>query len=348
MGILQDGELVLYGFVGDNYWDEGFTASEVLDALAEVGRETDITVRINSGGGYVNDGIAIFNALSAHKGTVNVEVDAVAASSASVIAMAGDTITMRTGALMMVHDPSGGSYGTTDDLNKTSEVLDKLGHLMASIYADQTGDAPDDLRLEMKAELWMTGEEAVTRGFATNSDGAAASACTAFDYGIYARAPENLVAMAKEEKWSFELAQKPAGASANTPTKKKEPPKMAKTKPAETPPVAPPEANASGAIEVKARIKAIMQSDAAKGFEALAEHLAFETDMALEDAEAALQAAANGAPKASDAPDPAAYRAARSAATDLAQASGGEQPATKTATLDTGAIYASRRIQKEG
>lgn len=72
MAVLVNGELVLYGFVGDNYWDMGFTAREVIEALAEVGREADITVRLNSGGGYTDDGVSIFNALKTHKGKVTV------------------------------------------------------------------------------------------------------------------------------------------------------------------------------------------------------------------------------------------------------------------------------------
>ena len=94
MSVLVDGELVLYGFVGDSFWGDGFTASEVIDALAELGRDADVTVRLNSGGGYTDDGIAIFNTLTAHRGKVEIVVDAMAASAASVIAMAGDTVTM--------------------------------------------------------------------------------------------------------------------------------------------------------------------------------------------------------------------------------------------------------------
>jgi hypothetical protein len=76
MTILVDGELVLYGFVGEDFWDEGFTATQVIDALAMLGRDADITVRINSGGGYTDDGIAIYNALQAHRGEVAVVVEA--------------------------------------------------------------------------------------------------------------------------------------------------------------------------------------------------------------------------------------------------------------------------------
>ena len=135
MPVMVNGELVLYGFVGDNFWDMGFTAKEVLDALAEHGRTEDITVRINSGGGYVDDGIAIFNALKAHAGKVTVVVDSLAASSASIIAMAGDERIMRTGALMMIHDPQGGVWGTAADMEKFAKVVEKQAESLASIYA---------------------------------------------------------------------------------------------------------------------------------------------------------------------------------------------------------------------
>ena len=106
MSVLLNGEIVLYGFVGENFWGDGFTARDVLDALADHGRDNDVTVRINSGGGYVDDGIAIFNALKAHKGKVTVIVDSMAASSASVIAMAGEERLMAAAGRHFVDVPS--------------------------------------------------------------------------------------------------------------------------------------------------------------------------------------------------------------------------------------------------
>src|SRR4051794_2069625 len=99
--IVIDGAIALYGTTGDIFGDgTGFTDSDVLAALASIGRR-DITVRINSGGGDAFQGIAIYNALQGHPGKVSVVVDGIAASAASVIAMAGDTITLRQGALLM-------------------------------------------------------------------------------------------------------------------------------------------------------------------------------------------------------------------------------------------------------
>lgn len=357
MTVLVDGELVLYGFVGDSFWDDGFTASEVIDALAMLGRDADVTVRINSGGGYTDDGIAIFNALSAHRGTVNVVVDAIAASSASVIAMAGDTITMRSGALMMIHDPAGGTYGDAAAHEKTTDILNKLAGVMADIYAERTGDDVEDIRDEMKAELWMTGDEAVDRGFATATEKGKARAATAFDYRVYAQAPRKLVALAKKQKWSFEAVTRKAASAAKPEAHEKETPTMAAPpKAAETPTAAAPrepeQAPAGQADEaaIHARIEAIMEGDEGQANPPLAKHLAFRTRMSVEDAIATLKAAAADAPKAKaqadDPPDPARYQASRSAAADLAQPAPGTSAKPK-ASINTGGIYAARRAAKE-
>jgi ATP-dependent Clp protease protease subunit len=347
MTILVDGELVLYGFVGDNYWDEGFTATDVVYALAEIGRSADITVRINSGGGYTDDGIAIYNALVAHQGTVAVVVDAMAASSASLIAMAGDTITMRAGSQMMIHGPSGVAYGKAKDLEGYAESARKVGRGMAEIYAEQCGEDVEELLEEMEGEIWLTPDEAVERGFATDAVKAKSSNVTAFDFRQYANAPERLVAMAKKEKWTFH-ASAPKAASAAKTKAKKEKTKMAKQPaPADTI-AAPSTAAVVSADDVKARIKAITCDDAAKGYEGLAQHLAFNTEMPAEEAIGALTAAAADAPApAGEEPaDPKVYQASRSAAAALAQPGGGA-PAPKTkATIDTRGIYAKRNAQK--
>lgn len=351
MTILVDGELVLYGFVGDDLWGDGFTASQVIDALAMLGRDADITVRINSGGGYTDDGIAIYNALKAHRGNISVVVDAIAASSASIIAMAGNSIIMRAGALMMIHDPAKFTWGNAGDHEKSTEQLNKLADLMADIYAEQTGEDAETIREDMKAELWLTGAEAVDRGFATDTEGARAKAVAAFDYRVYSHAPEKLVAMAKKEKWSFEAATKNAASAVQPQNHEKEAPTMA-PKPEAADKAAANPANGQpvgGAAEVKARIKAITEDDAAKGHEALAKHLAFDTDMPADDAIAALKAAATdgaGRAKADDAPSPAKYQASRSAAADLAQPAPGASGRPK-ATINTGGIYAARRAGKE-
>lgn len=346
MPVLVDGELVLYGFVGEDFFDEGFTAVQVLDALAMLGRDADVTVRLNSGGGYTDDGIAIFNALKAHRGTVSIVVDAIAASAASVIAMAGDDISMRAGSLMMIHDPMGFTFGNAGEHDKSSEQLNKLADLMADIYAERTGEDPDDIREEMRDELWLTGSEAVERGFATETEGGRAKAVAAFDYRLYAQAPQKLIAKAQKEKWSFEVEAHKAAAVAQ-PKPQTEDTSMGKPAAASTVPATSeaPDAGQTTA-DVKDRIKAILACDEAKAFPTLAQTLAFDTDVPPESAIAQLKAAAADAPTDStdgDPPaDPEGYQARRSAAADLAQPTPPE-PKNSKAKINLAGIYAARR-----
>jgi ATP-dependent Clp protease, protease subunit len=351
MSVLKDGEIVLYGFVGDNYFGDGFTSIDVIDALMQLGREEPVVVRINSGGGYVHEGLAIFNALTAHKGKVTVHVDAIAASSASIIAMAGDERVMRTGSLMMIHDPATITFGTADDHDKQRDVLNKWADQMAGIYAERTGEEVSAIRKDMKEELWLTGEEAVERGFATSAEDEDADAFAAFDYRLFAHAPQELRALAQKNSWSLKGAGRQAASSAAVRGQKGERP-MSDKKPADAPAAeseaAIATAKAEGARAAQERIKAIMTCEEAKGREGLAQHFAYETEMT---AEAAVSALAK-APKADAAPptptndaDPAAYEQSR------VQAAGQAQPSAPRpkATINRSEIYASRRrLAKEG
>lgn len=345
MAILVDGEMILYGFVGDSFWGDGFTAREVIDALAEHGRDNDITVRINSGGGYVDDGVAIFNALSNHKGKVTVVIDSLAASSASVIAMAGSERIMRKGAMIMIHDPSSVVWGTAEDMEKAVRMLEKHAENLAGIYADVTGEDADDIRADMKEETWLTAEDAVERGFATSSSDKKAKAAAAHDYSVYAHAPERLVALAEKRDWSRERPQSRAKASAKAATGRKEEKSdmtdktQADNQAAETEKAVSAAADKARA-DTKDRIKAIMTNDEAKGRETLAQHFAYETEMSADDAIAALKVA----PKAqAAAADPAAtYEQQRLAAAGLTQTAGAGN-ATAKADLNPSSIYAARR-----
>lgn len=344
MPVLQDGELVLYGFVGDNYWDEGFTAQDVLSALAEVGREIDITVRINSAGGYVYDGIAIYNALVAHKGKITVVVDAFAGSAASVIAMAGDERIMRVGAMMMIHDPSTFTYGNAAEHESSADYLNKLGDLMADIYAERTGEDIATIREDMRKEIWLTGDEAVERGFATQTDKQKAVAYSAFDYRVFANAPNNLKRLAKKNSWSFDHEMLTAApAAVNTSQKEVD---MTDAKTAGAQPADIKTATAQAEKDTKERIKAITTCPEAKGFEALASHLAYDTSMSAEDATKALMAAKqdseNNVPPQTE--DPAtAYEKSRMMASHQSRPDPQNRSPAPAAKINTGNIYASRR-----
>jgi len=317
MTIIKDGELVLYGSVGASFFGERFFEDiDVLEALEELGDDADITVRVNSGGGYTDQGIAIYNALKAHGGEVTVVVDGVAASAASLISMAGDQIIMRRGATMMLHDPSGFASGMADEIAIAVRALDRIGAVMASIYAEQSGDDPDDLRKEMKAELWLTGEEAVKRGFATASEDVKAAKAAAFDYGAYAHSPKKLVAMASKRNWKLRLERPMAAFAASLHRQSKETESMANppqnvapvaaapTSAAPAAPAVPPAASVA-APQVSqdaavARVQEILTHSAAQGAaRAQAEHLAFNCpQLDAQQAVAVLEAglAPSGAP----------------------------------------------------
>lgn len=203
MEILKDGEIVLYGTVGRDvvYGEDGFAATDVIAALAELGRSADVTVRLNSGGGYAFEGVAIYNSLAAHPGNVRVVVEGIAASAASIIAMAGDEIVMRTGSTMMIHDPAGITLGTAEDHQAAVDRLEILANSMAEIYAEKTGRKVEEIRDEMRAETWMSARDAVARGYADRIEKGRAKQPTAFDFRIYSNAPERLVALAESRAW---------------------------------------------------------------------------------------------------------------------------------------------------
>ncbi len=142
-------------------------------ALAEM--SGDIVLRLNSAGGIAVQGIAIYNALKTYAGKVTVCIDALAASAASLIAMAGDTIIMRTGSLIMIHDPSTITFGTSGELRKTADVLDEVAAAAAEIYAERSGQSNQRVRALMADETWMRGDLARKLGFADRLDDEAAT-----------------------------------------------------------------------------------------------------------------------------------------------------------------------------
>lgn len=153
--------IYIYDEIG--FW--GVTAQDFIRDLIALDVET-IDLHLNSPGGDVFDGIAIMNALRDHKATVNVQVDSLAASIASVIAMAGDTVTMARNSQMMIHEASGMSIGNAMDMRTMADLLDKTSDNIAAIYAERAGGDAADWRTVMKAETWYSAEEAVAAGLA--------------------------------------------------------------------------------------------------------------------------------------------------------------------------------------
>ena len=146
----------------------GITAKDFYNSLKSVASpDQEIDVHINSVGGNVFDGYAIYSILKFRPGKVNVVVDGLAASMASLIAMAGDDIAMPENAMMMIHCPFGTAVsGSADDARKLVELLEKLEQQSADVYAGRTGQPVEKVLADMKAETWMTGKEAVALGYA--------------------------------------------------------------------------------------------------------------------------------------------------------------------------------------
>jgi ATP-dependent protease ClpP protease subunit len=158
----DEAEVFLYDEVGSWY---GATADDFIAALGGV-TASKILLRVNSPGGSVTEGIAIANALRSHPASVTVQVDGIAASIASVIAMAGDRVVMMPNSLLMVHEASGLCAGAAADMIKMAEVLDKISDNIAGAYAARAGGTEAEWRQVMRDETWYRGEEAVAAGLA--------------------------------------------------------------------------------------------------------------------------------------------------------------------------------------
>ncbi len=165
----QSAEVNIYGDIGESWWGESITAKQFVKDLSALNVET-LTVRINSYGGAVSDGIAIYNAIKRHKAATTVVVDGVAVSIASLIAMAGDTVEMADNALMMIHAPWSYASGNAVDLREAADVLDKFASAMSGSYADKTGKTIDAVMgwLTDGIDHWFTAAEAQAEGLIDN------------------------------------------------------------------------------------------------------------------------------------------------------------------------------------
>lgn len=164
-----DYELLVYGDIGESWWGESVTALDVVQQLQALpAGTTQINVRINSYGGSVSDGIAIYNALKRHSAKKVVSVDGVAMSSASLIAMAGDEIQVSSASLVMIHAPWGYAQGNAQDMRLMADVLDTYASAMAGAYANKTGKPAADMLalLTDGQDHYYTGEQALASGFA--------------------------------------------------------------------------------------------------------------------------------------------------------------------------------------
>ncbi len=156
-------EIRIHGVIGAGVNGSGMTSQEVSEQLASYDGE-EITVSINSPGGSAADGIAIYNMLKRHPASVKVHIDGVAASAASVIAMAGDTIEMSDTALLMIHDPMVNCSGNSRDMRSTANTLDKWASSIANSYTGHFNIGVDEIRQMMAEETWLSAEQSMELG----------------------------------------------------------------------------------------------------------------------------------------------------------------------------------------
>lgn len=158
-------ELYIYDQIGACFFSEGITAKDTKDKLKEIGAVDSINVRINSIGGDVHEGVAIYNLLRSSGAQIIVDIDGAAISIASIIAMAGDEIRIAGNAMLMIHDPWSGGMGTADDLRKVADKLDKAKTTLSTTYSKRRGIDIDAVERMMSEETWFTAAEALSEGF---------------------------------------------------------------------------------------------------------------------------------------------------------------------------------------
>jgi len=197
LGALSAAEIWIYGDIGESWWAETVSAAQFVKDLAALDAE-QVTVRINSMGGSVPDGIAIHNAIKRHPAATTTVVDGMALSIASLIALAGDTVEMAENATMMIHAPWTVVGGNAVDLRATADLLDTWASAMATSYAAKSGQSNEAVMalLTDGKDHWYTAAEALAAGFVDSVTTALPVAASAqrFDLSRYRNVPAALAA----------------------------------------------------------------------------------------------------------------------------------------------------------
>ena len=189
------GVLTLYGEISDETWfGDEVTPKTFGKELAALGKLDRLDIYINSPGGDVFAGFAIYNMIKRSAAEVVAHVDGLAASAASIVCMAADKIVMPKAASMMIHNAAAGTYGNKTKLRKMADELERVDGQMAAIYAERSGmDVAEAARM-MNEETWMTGEEAIAVGLCDELDDTQAVACAGLEKHTaeYHNIPERL------------------------------------------------------------------------------------------------------------------------------------------------------------
>lgn len=216
-----DGEITILGEIGESYWSDNFTTAKMVkDQLKALGKDP-VLVTINSPGGNAFEGVAIYNLLREHPGNVTVNVIGLAASAASIIAMAGDKVNMGEAAMLMIHSAWGIVGGNQEDMRAFADFLDAIDQSVAGLYAARTGMSSDDALELMRNETWMSAADAVAKGFADTVTKSKKGANAALDIPIHAALPGARAASGAQRSGAVRLSIAP-GASGPQSTSRKE------------------------------------------------------------------------------------------------------------------------------
>ena len=212
-----DAEILLYDIISDFESEAcGYVnARGLINRIKALGNVENITLRINSVGGDVFEAQAMYSYLRSHPANITVRVDGLAASAASLVAMAGNRIIMPTNALMMIHNPAGGVWGEAEDMRDTAEILDKIRDTIANVYIARTGLEREKVISMMDSETWLTATEAHELKFCDEVEESVTATAmavkggtiflsgfgfTRIDENLSAKLPENTVMMRAENK----------------------------------------------------------------------------------------------------------------------------------------------------
>ena len=212
-----DAEILLYDIISDFESEAcGYVnARGLINRIKALGNVENITLRINSIGGDVFEAQAMYSYLRSHPANITVRVDGLAASAASLVAMAGNRIIMPTNALMMIHNPAGGVWGEAEDMRDTAEILDKIRDTIANVYIARTGLEREKVVSMMDSETWLTATEAHELKFCDEVEESVTATAmavkggtiflsgfgfTRIDENLSAKLPENTVMMRAENK----------------------------------------------------------------------------------------------------------------------------------------------------
>ncbi|MCW2395882.1 MULTISPECIES: head maturation protease, ClpP-related [unclassified Sphingobium] len=161
-----DNVITMFDVIGEDWWTGGgVTAKKVAAQLRAIG-DRPVEVQINSGGGDMFEGLAIYNVLREHPQAVTIKIMGMAASAASIIAMAGDTVEIGAASFLMIHKCWVFASGNEDDMREVADYLAPFDRAMADVYAQRSGQTVEECAKWMRAETWMSGSVAIERGFA--------------------------------------------------------------------------------------------------------------------------------------------------------------------------------------